>query len=184
MKFYTCGPGPKPPSLFEHADTLFLLVCVTYKPLVSNFDHTGIRKPYWYPTWRNLWITCFCIYRYSLLRLQSLSLTALPAVESLHSVPSGHLMVATSCIPFWASSMHHHCLFSLGLFPLQGFIDRSPFAHLWSIVAISSKWASCKLLYKLYWSKESLCVLLVCWDRLIVCFSSDHPEICIHVLLP
>lgn len=54
--------------------------------------------------------------------------------------------------------MHHHCLFSLGLFPLQGFIDRSPFTHLWSIVAISSKWASCKLLYELYWSKESLCL--------------------------
>lgn len=52
MKFYTCGLGPKPPSLFEHADTLFLLVCVTYKPPLSSSDHTGLRKPHRYPPQR------------------------------------------------------------------------------------------------------------------------------------
>lgn len=163
MKFYTCGLEPKPLPLFEHADALFSLVCVTYKPLLSSSDHTGIRKPYWYPPQRQSVDN-------SLFHLLLQSPGTPASFINSFSTPKCKFAL---CVLWTSLGGHLLCSFLsfMSTSPLTTFSEPSSIAgvywsvtlHAWDLQLLLQ--LSFKLPCVLHYSKESLCGFLVSWGR-------------------
>lgn len=152
MKFYTCGLGPKLPSLSEHADTVFVAVC--------DIQATGFQLwPHWYR--KGTLTPSLEVSVYSLL-LHLLFQSPRALGSSMNSLNLQGCWKFALCV--FQTSLSGHFLH-----PFLRFMSTSAFIcytlYLRAIGIISSKWGICKLSYSLHWSKETLSGFLFSWGR-------------------